>query len=163
MRGVISKDKYVLKLQLDAWIIQQIYIGINEKIGIDKQLLLPNKQLIGMEQEIVPNMRIGLYGAGKIGQPIYTWLKSLNRYRIVLWVDNNYEKYQRMGLDVQPTEQLEKVDYDYLIIAVKGEDFANSIKRNLMEKYAIPEYKIKYYEPRYILDSYYDLDSIFNR
>lgn len=38
-----------------------------------------------------------------------------------------------MGLDVQPTEQLEKVDYDYLIIAVKGEDFANSIKRNLME------------------------------
>ena len=44
-----------------------------------------------MEQEIVPNMRIGLYGAGKIGQPIYTWLKSLNRYRIVLWVDNNYE------------------------------------------------------------------------
>ena len=162
MRGVISKDKYVLKLQLDAWIIQQIYIGINEKIGIDKQLLLPNKQLIGMEQEIVPNMRIGLYGAGKIGQPIYTRLKSLNRYRIVLWVDNNYEKYQRMGLDVQPTEQLEKVDYDYLIIAVKGEDFANSIKRNLMEKYAIPEYKIKYYEPRYILDSYYDLDSIFN-
>ena len=87
----------------------------------------------------------------------------MNRYRIVLWVDNNYEKYQRMGLDVQPTEQLEKVDYDYLIIAVKGEDFANSIKRNLMEKYAIPEYKIKYYEPRYILDSYYDLDSIFNR
>ena len=77
--------------------------------------------------------------------------------------NNNYEKYQRMGLDVQPTEQLEKVDYDYLIIAVKGEDFANSIKRNLMEKYAIPEYKIKYYEPRYILDSYYDLDSIFNR
>ena len=48
-------------------------------------------------------------------------------------------------------------------LAVKGEDFANSIKRNLMEKYAIPEYKIKYYEPRYILDSYYDLDLIFNR
>ncbi len=162
MSSVLPKKQNILKLQLDAFLVKQLYVGINERMGVDKRFLLPNITLLGMD-EIPSDMKIAIYAAGKVGQPVFAWLKSLNRYRIVLWVDNNYEKYQRMGLDVQPTEQLEKVDYDYLIIAVKGEDFANSIKRNLMEKYAIPEYKIKYYEPRYILDSYYDLDSIFNR
>lgn len=162
MSSVLPKKQNILKLQLDAFLVKQLYVGINERMGVDKRFLLPNITLFGMD-EIPSDMKIAIYAAGKVGQPVFAWLKSLNRYRIVLWVDNNYEKYQRMGLDVQPTEQLEKVDYDYLIIAVKGEDFANSIKRNLMEKYAIPEYKIKYYEPRYILDSYYDLDLIFNR
>lgn len=162
MSSVLPKKQNILKLQLDAFLVKQLYVGINERMGVDKRFLLPNITLLGMD-EISSNKKIAIYAAGKVGQPAFAWLKSLNKYRIVLWVDNNYEKYQRMGLDVQPTEQLEKVDYDYLIIAVKGEDFANSIKRNLMEKYAIPEYKIKYYEPRYILDSYYDLDSIFNR
>lgn len=162
MSSVLPKKQNILKLQLDAFLVKQLYVGINERKGVDKRFLLPNITLLGMD-EIPSDMKIAIYAAGKVGQPVFAWLKSLNRYRIVLWVDNNYEKYQRMGLDVQPTEQLEKVDYDYLIIAVKGEDFANSIKRNLMEKYAIPEYKIKYYEPRYILDSYYDLDLIFNR
>ena len=162
MSSVLPKKQNILKLQLDAFLVKQLYVGINERMGVDKRFLLPNITLLGMD-EIPSDMKIAIYAAGKVGQPVFAWLKSLNRYRIVLWVDNNYEKYQRMGLDVQPTEQLEKVDYDYLIVAVKGEDYANSIKRNLMEKYAIPEYKIKYYEPRYILDSYYDLDSIFNR
>lgn len=163
MKNLIPEDKYVLRLQLDAWLIQQIFIGINEKIEIDKQFLLPNKKLIGMEEQIEPNKRIVLYGAGKIGQPIYTWIKSLNKYDIVLWVDRNYEKYQAMGLNVYSTDMLRYKDFDYIVLAVRGKDFSDMIREEIIEKYNIDYHKILYFEPQNILDTYYDLEFIFHR
>lgn len=162
MKCMIPENQHVLKLQLDAWLIRNVYIGVNQGMGIDKQFLLPSKILVGIDK-LQAGKKVVLYGAGKIGQPVYTWLKSLNKYDIVTWVDKNYSKYQKTELDVHSVDTINKVRYDYIIIAVKGKDFADAIKDSLIKRYGIPSHKILYFEPKNILDSYFDLDRIFER
>ena len=99
--------------------------------------------------------KVVIYGAGTYGRGLYKDLIYWNcADKIVAWVDRNPEKAVRwvdehpeeyMGKFMQRVESIEnirKIDYDYVAIAVKDEYIAREISNDLREKFAVPAEKI---------------------
>ena len=59
-----------------------------------------------------------VYGAGTFGQQLVRRLKNDNQCNIAMWVDDDYWEYRRCCMDVDPVEQICKVEYDAVIIAL---------------------------------------------
>lgn len=62
--------------------------------------------------------KVAVYGAGTFGQQLVRQLKNDNQCNIVSWIDDDYWEYRRCCMDVDPIEQICKVVYDALIIAL---------------------------------------------
>ena len=73
--------------------------------------------------------KVIIYGAGIIGEEIYTRIQETNFCKIMLWVDSNAEAY---GEQVKHPEEIKKVSYDYIILAVTNQDIREQIKRDLI-------------------------------
>ena len=93
---------------------------------------------------ICKGSRIVLWGAGKLGQKDYQYLKKSQYCEIVLWVDSAYEEKRAMGLDVMNREQIFVIDekeYDYVFVAIARRMYAEDVQRYLLERH-IPKEKI---------------------
>lgn len=77
--------------------------------------------------------RVVIYGAGCAGKQLYNQWEKEAQINIVAWVDINYEKYRNNGLPVTPIRKLLKVDYDYIILAIKNKMAIKSAKCILKE------------------------------
>lgn len=62
--------------------------------------------------------KIAVYGAGTFGQQLVRRLKDENQCTIVTWIDDDFWEYRRCCMDVDPIEQICKVEYEALIIAL---------------------------------------------
>lgn len=89
--------------------------------------------------DCIPNC-IAIYGAGKVGQRFYrqiTGREKVNGIRyssdVVLWLDRNYEMYQREGMPVCAPAEAMKQEYAMLVIAVAQKSVADSIEKSLLE------------------------------
>lgn len=85
--------------------------------------------------------RIILYGAGEVGAIYYKQIQKLDMYHLVAWVDSNYIKYQDKGFNVVAPKIVNRVEFDYLVIAVKRDEIAQTIIRN-MEKMGVSKEKM---------------------
>ena len=92
--------------------------------------------------------RVAIYGAGKKGQELYQQVTGKvkvqgRRYHaeVVLWVDQNAEQCQKEGLLVVGLEQVRRVAYDQLVIAIAKRETAEKVKQTLLT-YGVPEEKI---------------------
>ena len=77
------------------------------------------------------NDKVVIYGAGKVGQ---TYMKQNEKYHfceVILWVDKNYQKFDK-ELNISSPKELEKADYDYVVIAVHTPGLAREIKNELV-------------------------------
>lgn len=92
--------------------------------------------------------KVILYGAGKKGQLLYKQLTEGHKYHadILLWVDANYEKYQKDGLHIENPDKIGNVEYDQVLIAVAKKELAEEIKGNLMQS-GVPGYCILWIIP----------------
>lgn len=72
--------------------------------------------------------------------------------QLVLWVDKQYEKLRREGLETEGIETLLETEFDQVLIAVEGRDSARQIKEEL-EKYGIASEKIMWKPPLSILSA----------
>lgn len=90
--------------------------------------------------------KIIIYGAGVLGQKIYTYLNDDKRVQIIDWLDKNWEHYRNNNFQVNSPECLldENLKYDYVIIANISEVVAISIKHSLLE-IGISENKIRWF------------------
>jgi len=95
--------------------------------------------------------RIILYGAGRMGTTLYSYLTANSKIEIVSWVDRNFEAYRKWGLQVNsPTCIPELFDkYDFIIIAVVQKSTADSIKHD-MSLLGVMESKIKWLSEEFI-------------
>jgi len=59
--------------------------------------------------------RVILYGAGDVGQDMYKQIRQTGYCDLVLWVDKNWEA---LGEEIQNPEDITKVDFDKIIVAV---------------------------------------------
>jgi glycosyltransferase involved in cell wall biosynthesis len=91
--------------------------------------------------EIEKGSRIVLYGAGKFGNRICEQIKHTHYYKLVLWVDQRNEECCKLGLNVENPQNIKKVDFDYILIAVLDSNLAREIKSSLYEQ-EIPVNKI---------------------
>ncbi len=93
------------------------------------------------------NSKLVIYGAGRFGKKMYEYAKEISSD--VLWVDKQFEMYQRQGLSVESTDMIYENDFDYLLIAIIDEKTSESIKYDLADN-GIEEYRIKVLDIPYI-------------
>ena len=66
----------------------------------------------------ITGKNIAVYGAGTFGQQLVRRLKNEGQCNIVIWIDDDYWEYRRCCMDVDAIEQICKVEYDAVIIAL---------------------------------------------
>lgn len=90
------------------------------------------------------NQKIVIYGAGNVGKRLYEHLKTISGFYIVAWTDIDYEYYQKLGYPVVPLLKTLKMEYQYIIIAMKNHwDF--ELTRNNLYKLGVSSEKIMEY------------------
>lgn len=82
--------------------------------------------------------KLVVYGAGTFGQQLVRRLKTENRCTITTWIDDDYWEYRRCCMDVDPIEQICKVDYDAIVIALIDPVQIEKVK-HLLYDYGVEE------------------------
>lgn len=97
--------------------------------------------------------RVVIYGAGVLGQQIYRYLTKYHKddIEIVLWIDRSAAHYQKIGMDVQPPEEIKKLAdwYDYVLVANTAESTANGMWEYL-QNLQVPTEKIRWFLREFI-------------
>lgn len=119
-----------LLFQLQKWIIVMCCRALNFHMGFEGRASV---QEFIADLSCVSNQRLILYGAGQVGQNTYRQLKGFG-YHVVLWVDKNYQLYQKKGLPVTSPDEISNQEYDVVFIAVNEEELAEKISRELSIK-----------------------------
>lgn len=85
-----------------------------------------------------------IYGAGACGQALYSMLRKYEKTdKLVAWVDKRPEGKSALCLhDVVSISEIEKLKYDFIVIAVKDEKVAGSIRDDLIRTYQVDNNKI---------------------
>lgn len=92
-------------------------------------------------EQLDKNAKVALYGAGKVGQDYFTQIMGTGFCKLVVWVDNNFAKYQEEYMPVYPVSCLDTSEFDFVVIAVLQEEIADQIKAGLIDR-GISEEKI---------------------
>lgn len=91
---------------------------------------------------------IVLYGAGAAGIHLENYIRGINKYNVVCWVDQNYETMRETMDVVSPNEIIDK-KYDYIVISILRQTAVESVRRDL-ERMGVPKEKILWIEQKYI-------------
>lgn len=97
------------------------------------------------------NKRVIIYGAGEVGNDYIRQLALFENFEVVNWVDRNYTRYQYGHRRVNSIDKIINCNFDYIIVAVKKKELADSIKQDLVKKGVLEE-KIIWEEPTTIYD-----------
>lgn len=132
-----------LLIKLEKWIKQMLsdvpfYLGFVEE-SVNYSYIYP------LTEETV-SKRIILYGAGKVGQSYKALIEKMRICEIALWVDSNHSAYKEAGKRVSSIEEINDIEFDYVVIAVNSEEVSESIRNNL-ENLKIPGDKILWKKP----------------
>lgn len=101
---------------------------------------------------IIPDgKRVVIYGAGVFGEEVHD--KFPHNLILAGWVDQQSSYYQSIGKQVSAVEDLPKMSFDYVVIAVINPNTSEEIQRSLHEK-EIPADKILKVDEKWI-DSVY--------
>ncbi|MBO6292856.1 MAG: glycosyltransferase [Selenomonas sp.] len=99
--------------------------------------------------------RTVIYGAGESGQSFYRQLQRQNYLKPAGIVDKRAKELKTPDFPVQPVEDLKKMDFDALLIAVINEKAAREIKAALI-KMGIAEEKFRWQGNTYQKDDFYN-------
>ncbi len=116
-----------LLYQLQQWVTIRTCIAINETMGFDSRIHIPEFVL---DMGALGNKNLVLYGAGKVGQDAYRQIKEFG-YPVVLWVDRAYKQYQEKGLPISAPSDILNCSYDAVMIAMEDETVAEKVRKTL--------------------------------
>ena len=91
---------------------------------------------------------IVLYGAGDVGKDYFHQISDSGLFKVVLWVDRDYLSLQDNGLQVNSPDEIIKVNFDCVLIAVLDNSAALAIKNFLTESLNISKDLIIWHDPR---------------
>lgn len=118
---------------LEESVENQLYQKIIElKKCVEWQKIFSNqrREWVFPFQRIPVGSEIILYGAGQIGREFAEQLAVTGYCKKVIWVDHNYERLRKEGMDVVGPECVDREKYDYVVIANKNQQ--EEIKRELL-------------------------------
>ncbi len=131
----------VLLRQLQTLMIKRIIAGITH--------LFPDAHIqnyIWEEDTIFEKRRVIIYGAGIVGQSYFHQFNRSKKYEVILWVDNNWNYYKSRGMNVCEVDQINKAEFDEIIIALKREDVVEDIRNELIAS-GIESRRIRWKKP----------------
>lgn len=140
-------ERQSLMEQLDRYMLEFILRGINRQFGFGYGIVIPFYQPPYECLEAGQVCRLALYGAGDVGRDYVRALQIFGNIEIVAWVDKQYEKYQRQGMSVTDISDLDKLDFDAVLVAVDNNRLAGQIAADLLKR-GIAEEKIIYKKPK---------------
>lgn len=129
--GIYGCDDFVFDpsdlILWDENIYNNYYIPLFTGCGIQ----IKKKNVYHFSVDHLKGKKIVLYGAGNVGKQIYCQLKAscseLN------WLDQDYEYQSCINCErILSPEEIIKIDYDYIIVAIKNEAIYNQILRKLL-------------------------------
>lgn len=91
--------------------------------------------------KVLPNSKVVLYAAGNMGWAYYEQIKNHEDYKLVGWVDQQYEKFMGKQPKISPVESIGQMSFDYIVIAIENRKTAMEIM-NSLKKMEIPDEKI---------------------
>ncbi|MDK2807491.1 MAG: hypothetical protein PWP24_222 [Clostridiales bacterium] len=131
--------------QLAYNITDSIIKGINYRFDFGTEVSVPDYYLpvdiLGLAKTVV------LYGAGKIGREYYRELRIHPEYKIIAWIDKNYETCNMTDVEIKPVEYVSRLEYDIVLLGTMYEGMADNMKKTLMEL-GVAEDKIVWCQPR---------------
>ncbi len=74
-----------------------------------------------------------LYGAGDVGQAYFEQIRMTGYCHIVKWVDKYWDRYEGLGLQIEPVSKIADLKYDFIVIAVFNIRVAVEISKELAE------------------------------
>lgn len=104
-----------------------------------------------------------IYSAGTFGQQLVNRFKEIGHCNVVAWIDDDYWEYRRCCLDVDPTQSVSSLSFDYILIATVDGLVAEKAESRLMDlgvsqkkilKTVVPE------EKEELLTRFLDVDAI---
>lgn len=146
-KRAVSPDVYK---QLE-WLIFQTLLLKGYEAFKEKEYLFPFKK-------VQTGSTVVIYGAGVFGGELFRFINQYHTYNAALWVDQNWEIYQKEGLPVSKVQDIRNVDYDYIVIAVLKPNTVLLIKEEL-EKQGISPDKVAVIDQELI--SYKELPDSF--
>lgn len=131
-----SEIKYVLMKQLKHYVITLEMHTLKQLYKID---MLSYAEWDFKEYKLIYDKKMVIYGAGACGQALYRDIVKMGKSEnIIGWVDKQYLlKKDECLYDIQPVDWIKDKIFDFIVIAIKDEDTAMAIKKDLMEKYFV--------------------------
>lgn len=134
MEGILKRHGCweQLKESLDHYLIGAIWGAL---IRVVENPLLIRRYL--MKESVIEAMagrKVILYGAGAVGRDYYSQLRLYEKCQIVAWMDSAYQKINYEYADVVGREALRELEYDFIVIAVRHQEDADSIRQTLLEE-----------------------------
>ncbi len=80
---------------------------------------------------VEPDSRVVICGAGTFGQHLYKRLQRSRNYKVAGWVDELSGKYRILGLNVDALSLLNRMVYDYVLVAFIDETIAETMVQKL--------------------------------
>ncbi len=82
------------------------------------------------KENIPEKSRMIIYGAGKLGAGIFSEIIREKRYKILAWVDRNF---QEIGYPVMSPECIRTAEFDYILVALESESLYKTVYMYLIE------------------------------
>ena len=123
----------IIKKKFDLYMFEFVSRGVEGLWGITSIPLYPKRVFDfsilgeGFDKKFV------LYGAGKVGRNCYSQLRMVGIANSCIWVDNNYENLQKMGLPVVSPDFMRLTEFHVVLVAVLREGLYEKIKEQLIE------------------------------
>jgi len=117
--------------QLKRFILKLNFYGIKKVYDID--IKYSNFWIFPFDK-VPKGSKIILYGAGNVGKLYYKQLEKLNMYKVVAWVDVNYERSSVLGLSLISPKLINEYEYDYIVIALSDIEVAKNVATSLVNK-----------------------------
>lgn len=144
--GLISDNKPLLKLMLDA---DQTVEKFGYKLDALEALFLMKEMsptficsygdyvfLRKIYEAIPQNSKVVIYGAGKIGTHCYEIISKNEKYKLCGWIDHYKAGMVYKGQRLEDIQAIEKIEYDYIMIAIGDIKISNDVKDSL-ESYGV--------------------------
>lgn len=98
--------------------------------------------------DLIPRKsNVVIHGAGRVGFAFQKQVLSTSYCNLLLWTDKKYEEFQNHNLSVSSPENIKRVPYDYVVIAIENENIAKSVCEELIAL-GVERKKIVWTEPR---------------
>lgn len=91
---------------------------------------------------VKPNAKILIYGAGKAGKNYLNQVRSTGYCTVLCMVDKNYEMISIDNIDVVSLEEIEKYEYDYIVLSQIDDGTRGMIEEELVSYYGIARERI---------------------
>lgn len=99
----------------------------------------------------IKELKVLIYGAGKVGKSYINALKKQNNITVAGWADKNHENIKAYNnIDILPPERIKEINFDKVLIAILDKEMAHSIQNDLI-RMGVDKNKIVWTKPINIL------------